>query len=115
MHRSVKSLAGALDFLTISQSCQHGQLPQLSVDLRPEDSPNDWKIFCWDLGAGTARRAASWAAQCAALARAYVKGRVAGGAAMDFMDRCPSTTPLGPGASSASENSSFETSCYVGV
>ena len=36
-----------------------------------------------DLGAGTARRAASWAAQCAALARAYVKGvsgRVAGGA-----------------------------------
>ena len=33
-----------------------------------------------------------------------------------FMDRCPSTTPLGPDASSsASENSSFETSCYVGV
>ena len=76
-------------------------------------------VFRWDLGAGTARRAASWAAQCAALARAYVKGvsgRVAGGGAMDFMDRCPSTTPLGPDASSsASENSSFETSCYVGV
>ena len=35
---------------------------------------------------------------------------------MDFMDRCPSTTPLGPDASSsASENSSFETSCYGGV
>ena len=83
---------------------------------RPEDSQNAWRIFRWDLGAGTARRAASWAAQCAALARAYVKGRVAGGAAMDFMDRCPSTNPLGPDApSSASENSSFESSCYVGV
>ena len=70
-------------------------------------------FFRWD-----ARRAASWAAQCAALARAYVKGvsgRVAGGGAMDFMDRCPSTTPLGPDASSsASENSSFETSYYGG-
>ena len=100
--------------LCFRKSCQHGQLPQLSGHLRPEDSQNDWRIFRWD-----AMRAASWAAQCAALARAYVKGvsgRVAGGGAMDFMDRCPSTTPLGPDASSsASENSSFETSCYVGV
>ena len=34
---------------------------------------------------------------------------------MDFIDGCPSTTPLEPDASSsASENSSFETSCYGG-
>ena len=119
LHRSVESLAGALDFLMISQvlpawpaSAAFWASSARGFSKRLEDfslGSRRWNCEAGsELGCAVCCPRQSVCQGCV--------GSCRGWCCMDFIDRCPSTTPLGPDASSsASENSSFETSCYVGV